>query len=214
MLHVTIATTSEGVYTSSKLSCDLFIGSSSSNDQNHMKPSETQNRNKEQSSYTHHYHSDGGVQGGQAILVVQDVQQAEGEDDDDVCTQRDEEEEEETVIPASNTVINPRTVMIKVLYTVVTHTAVGAAGGSVEMTAGAPFHSDLNPLHLHILIARSTDIFLLTRLRKDSSIHEGRHGEVRHHEEEEQRIAQRKHSTEGATEPRTRKDVEQCAGSQ
>lgn len=59
------------------------------------------------------------------------------------------------------------------LHTVVTHTTVGAAGGSVEVAGGTPFHPKLDSADLHVLMKRSLDIivfiFILVSYERNSS---------------------------------------------
>lgn len=58
---------------------------------------------------------DGGVQRSQSLSVVEDEDEAEGEDSHHVDAQRQQEEEEVAVVPPSNAVVHPGTVMVEVL---------------------------------------------------------------------------------------------------
>lgn len=51
----------------------------------------------------------------QLLLVVQDINQAETKHIDDVSSKRQQEEEEIAVIPPSDAVVHPRTMMVKIL---------------------------------------------------------------------------------------------------
>lgn len=51
----------------------------------------------------------------QLLPVVQDINQAEAKHVDDVGGQRQQKEEEITIISPSNTVVHPRTVVVKIL---------------------------------------------------------------------------------------------------
>lgn len=59
------------------------------------------------------------------------------------------------------------------LHTVVTHSTVGAARGSVEVAGGTPLHPKLDSPDLNVLIKGSTDvivlIFILVSYERNSS---------------------------------------------
>lgn len=59
---------------------------------------------------------DNGVQAVNALAMVEDEEQAEAEHRHDVSRQRQEEEEEVPVVPPTNTVVDPRTVVVEVLH--------------------------------------------------------------------------------------------------
>ena len=50
---------------------------------------------------------------GEVLLLVEDVHQAEDEDGGHVNGQGDEEHEEVAIVPASDAVVDPRTVVVK-----------------------------------------------------------------------------------------------------
>lgn len=58
---------------------------------------------------------DGGVQRSQPVFVVEDKDEAKRENPHHVNAQRQQEEEEVAVVPPSNAVVHPGTVMVKVL---------------------------------------------------------------------------------------------------
>lgn len=47
------------------------------------------------------------------------------------------------------------------LHTVVTHTTVGAARGSVKVAGGTPLHPQLDSLDRHVFIKGSADVIIL-----------------------------------------------------
>lgn len=50
------------------------------------------------------------------LAMVEDKEQAEAKHGHDVSCQRQEEEEEVTVVPPTNAVVHPRTVVVEVLH--------------------------------------------------------------------------------------------------
>lgn len=133
---------------------------------------------------------DGGVGGSQPLGVVQHVDQAEGDDAHHVRAERQQEQEEVTVVAPPDAVVDPWTVVVKVLGkgrasghawargrdagrqgcvaaqgghldAAVADTAVGAARGAVEVAGGAPLHADLDAPHVHILVQRRPEVVLL-----------------------------------------------------
>lgn len=50
------------------------------------------------------------------LAMVEDKEQAEAKHSHDVSRQRQEEEEEVTVVPPTNAVVHPRTVVVEVLH--------------------------------------------------------------------------------------------------
>lgn len=58
---------------------------------------------------------DGGVGGSQPLRVIEHIQQAEGHHPHHVRAERQQEQEEVTVVAASNAVVDPGAVMVKVL---------------------------------------------------------------------------------------------------
>lgn len=120
--------------------------------------------------------------------MVEDEDEAEGENSHHVDGEGQQEEEEVAVVPPADAVVDPGTVVVKVLraenetqllkqrrpffvaspsgvnthlHAVVTDTAVGAAWRPVEVTGGAPLHPDLNALDLHVLVERRSEIIVL-----------------------------------------------------
>ena len=71
-----------------------------------------------------------------------------------------EKHEEVSVIPPSNAVVDPGTVMVEYLNTVVTHTAVTTAGRPVELAGDAPLHPHGDPVDLNIPIERGPKIII------------------------------------------------------
>lgn len=124
--------------------------------------------------------------------MVEDIKEAKAKYPHNMCCQGKEEEEKITVIPATNTVVHPRAVMIKFLNTIVADTAVGTPRRAVEATGGTPFHAHLNALDLHRFVKRSSEviflIFILLSSRENPWVHEGGHAEVGQHKEKNNRI--------------------------
>lgn len=128
----------------------------------------------------------------QLLGVEQDEKQAETKHSNDVRCQRQQEQEEVTVISPADAVIHPWTVMVKILYTVVTDGAVRAAGGSVEAASGAPLHPHLDATDLHSLIEWGAEIILLIliflRSGEDAGVHECGHAKVGEDKKEDDSI--------------------------
>lgn len=120
--------------------------------------------------------------------MKEDIKEAKAKHTHDVGCQGKEEKEEVSVVPATNTVVHPRAVMIKFLYTVVTDTAVGASRRAVKAAGGAPFHSHLDTLDLHRFVKGSSEIiffvFVFFSSGENSWVHKGGHAEVGQHKEE------------------------------
>jgi len=113
------------------------------------------------------------------------VDEAEDEDGGHVQGQRDEEHEEIPVISPTYTVVDPRAVVVKDFDTVVTHRAVAAARGSVELTRDAPFHSHRDALYFHVPVERGPEVvvpvLVWTRPWYRAWIHEGCHRKIYEH---------------------------------
>lgn len=84
--------------------------------------------------------------------MPQGVEKATDEDAHYVQCEGHQEEEEVAIIPASNAVIDPWTVVIKLLHTVVTNTTVRAARRPIKAAGGTPLHANLDSSHFHCLI--------------------------------------------------------------
>jgi len=117
-----------------------------------MKPCESKDWNEEDGDDGHDDHGDDGGDIGEVVLVVEDVDQAEDEDGDHMDRQRQQEHEEVSVIPSSNAVVDPRAVVIKYLYAVVTDRTMGATRWSVELTCHAPFHSNRYSINFYVSV--------------------------------------------------------------
>ena len=63
----------------------------------------------------------------------------------------DEEHKEVPIVPSPDAVIDPGAVVVKYLNAVITHAAVAAPWGSVELTSHAPLHPYLTTQRMHIL---------------------------------------------------------------
>ena len=82
--------------------------------------------------------------------MVKDVYEAEDEDTDHMYGERYEEHEEVSVVPPSDTVVNPGTVMVEYLDAVVTDAAVTTPRGPVELASDAPLHPHCDTVDLNI----------------------------------------------------------------
>jgi len=149
-----------------------------------MKTSEAEDGYEEN---TDDAHDDDGDNGGDSlellsVLVVEDVDKTEDEDAGHVKGERDQEHEEITVVPSANAIIDPRTVMIEYLDTVVTDAAMRAPRGSIELAGDAPLHTNRDTVDLYIPVERGTEVivsvFVRTRTRNYSWVHKCSHGEV------------------------------------
>lgn len=186
------AAVSERIHSSSELPCYLFIGGPSSSHQDYVEACETSNRDKEQTCDTHYNQRDDGMQAVDVLSMVENEEQAEAKHCHDVGRQRQEEEEEIAVVSPTNAVVDPGTVVVKVLHTVVADRAMGTAWWSVESTCRAPLHPDLDPPDLHGLVERGPEVILLILVLlsswKDAGVHEGGHAEISQNKEEDNSI--------------------------
>lgn len=182
-----------------------------------MEPSETCYRDKEQTCHTHHSQCDDGVQAVNVLSVVQNEEEPEPEHGHDVGRERQQEQEEVSVVPATDAVVHPGAVVVKLLHTVVTDGAVGAARGSVEPAGGAPLHPHLDPPDLHRFIKRSAEVvlFVLVLLSsgEDAGVHERGHAEVCQDEQEDDSIIDGDSDRESLRQPWAREAEEQSRGS-
>lgn len=82
--------------------------------------------------------------------------------------------------------------MVKVLHTVVTDAAVGAAWRAIEVACGTPFHPYLDAFNLHVLVEWSSEVvvFILVFICswKNSRVHERCHAEIRKYKQEDEPI--------------------------
>lgn len=82
--------------------------------------------------------------------------------------------------------------MVKILNTVVTDAAVGAAWRAVEVAGGTPFHPYLDSFNLHVLVEWSSEvvvfIFIFVCSRENSRVHESCHAEVCQYKQEHEPI--------------------------
>lgn len=120
------------------------------------------------------------------------LKEAKAKHTHDVCCQGEEEKEEIAVVPATNTVVHPGAVMVKLLHTIVTDTAVGTSRRTVETAGGTPLHAHLDALNLHRFVKGSSEVvflvFILLSSRENPWVHEGGHAEVGQHKEKNNRI--------------------------
>lgn len=210
------AAVGERVNAASELPRDLFIGCPASGHKDYVEAREASNRDEEQACNTHYSQCDDGVQAVDVLPVVEDEEEAEAKHGHDVSRQRQEEEEEVAVVSPADAVVHPRTVVVKVLDTVVADGAVGAARRPVEATGRTPLHPDLDPSDLHRLVERSTEVillvFVLLSSREDAGVHERGHAEVSQNKEEDDSIVDGHSDGETLREPRTREAEEERGG--
>lgn len=154
-----------------------------------MEPSETEDRNEEDANDAH---DDDGDDSGDSLellrlFVMKHVDKAEDEDTSHVERQGDKEHEEVTIVPTSNAIVDPRTVVIEDLDAVVTYGTVRTAGRPVELAGYTPFHTYRDSINLYIPVEWSTEVIISvlvrTRSRNHSWVHEGGHGEIDEYEE-------------------------------
>lgn len=125
-----------------------------------MKPCESKDWNEEDGDDRHDDHGDDGGDLGEVVLVVEDMDEAEDEDRDHMDRQGQQKHEEVSVIPSSNAVVDPRAVVIKYLYTVVTDRTMGATRRSVELTRNAPFHSNRYSIYFYVSVERGSEVVI------------------------------------------------------
>ena len=70
-----------------------------------------------------------------------------------------EKHEEVSVIPPSNAVVDPGTVMVEYFNAVIADTAVAAPGRTVELTRHAPFHTNLNNCQIIDTLSCDKELF-------------------------------------------------------
>jgi len=85
--------------------------------------------------------------------------------------QKDEKAEEMSVIPPSNAVVNPWTMVIKCFNTGITVGAVGASWRTIELTSITPFHPNLTCINFNSLVERSTKVIFGIFFRRSFGYH-------------------------------------------
>lgn len=123
MLYVPTASSGKRIDASTELPSHLLIGGAASNNQHYMKSSEANDRNEKQSSHTHDGYCNTGVGLSQHLQMVEDKYEAKRKHPNHMYAKRYKEQEEIAVVSASYAVIHPGAVMVKILHTVVTDTA-------------------------------------------------------------------------------------------
>ena len=188
------------IVAASELACHLLVGGSPAGYQHDVEPCEAADREEDERYDAHDHHGHYRDHRGQLVFVVEDVNETKNEYSDHVNCEGDEEHEEVSVVPPSDTVVDPGTMVIEDLDAVVTDTAVRAARRSVELTSDTPLHTDLeqgqthsqplrlfsfthrNTVDLDISIKRSSEVIVPVLIRAgardDPRVHEGGHGEV------------------------------------
>ena len=133
----------EWIVSSSELARHLFIGCPSRGHEEDVEAGEATDGEEDQADDAHddHGHDGGGLR--QTLLVVEHMDETQHEDTDHVKGQADQEHEEVSVVSPPDAVVDPRTMMIKYLNTVVAHTAVTTSWRSVELTRYTPLHPHL-----------------------------------------------------------------------
>ena len=87
-------------------------------------------------------------------------------DGDHVDGQEDEEAEKVAIVPASDAVVDPWTVVVKGLDARVAVGTVGTAGRPIELTSHAPLHADLSTINFNSLIQWSSKIIVNVFVRR------------------------------------------------
>jgi len=92
-----------------------------------------------------------------------------------------------SIVPPTNTVVDPWTVMVERLHTSVAVRAVRTARRPVKLTGNTPLHPDLDAIYVDRLIKRSSKvvvgIFIGRSPRNHTRIHESGQSKVGHDKE-------------------------------
>jgi len=148
-----------------------------------VKSRQPTNREEHQGYDAHDHHGHNGGHLCKLLLVMKHMDQAKYKDTNHVKTQRYQKHEEVPIVAPSNTIVDPGTVVIKDLNTIVTNTAMTAPWRPVKLTSNAPLHSDYrDPVYLNISVKRSSEIIISVLIRTGSRdhtrIHKGCHGKI------------------------------------
>ena len=108
--------------------------------------------------------------------------------------QRDEKHEKVAIVSATDAIVDPRTVVVKDLNTVVTDWTVGASGWPVELAGDAPFHAYRDPIDFHISVERRSKVifavFVCIGSGYDSGVHKGGQTKVHQYENGQDSLVQ------------------------
>jgi hypothetical protein len=153
-----------------------------------MKPSETENGHGKDAHQRDKAEWDDSGNLSETVLVLDQEIRREAKDSRHVQRQWDEEKEKVAVISAANTIVDPRTVMIKrleqvpfisvcckkrsekysILYldTLIANGAMWAPRRSVELASDAPLHPHCHSVNIHIFIQRSAEVVIFVLVRR------------------------------------------------